>query len=151
MVASSRFSTAAATFLAAVGIDHLTITLEEARGLNWIPIIARAFALDNEFREVSGHLVQALRRGDVKPFLDEINLPYEEWLAVMKTAIGLFSRPATRLLFGLARHHYDETIRFNAIQLLDDAGHLTSKRILTLLHAERDPETVEFLRTLRNE
>jgi hypothetical protein len=151
MVTSSGFSTAAGTFLAAVSIDHLTITLDEARGLSWIPIIERAFALDNEFREVSGHLVQALRCGDAEPFLDETGLPYEEWLAVMKTAIGLFPKSVTRFLFGLARYHYDDAVRFNAIQLLDDAGYLTSKRISTLLRTERDPENVELLQMLRSE
>lgn len=151
MIASSGFTAAGTTFLAAVGIDHLTITLKEARGLNWIPIIEHAFTLDNEFREVSGHLIEALQRGEAEPFLDETGLPYEEWLAVMKTAVGLFQRTATRVLFGIARYQYDEAIRFNAIQLLDDAGYLTANRILTLLKAERDPETVELLQTLRGE
>ena len=151
MVASSGFTAAGTAFLAAVGIDHLTMTLQEARGLNWIPIIERAFTLDNEFREVSGHLVEALRRGEAEPFLDESGLPYEEWLAVMKTAVGLFQKTATRVLFRVARDQYDEAIRFNAIQLLDVAGYLTSTRISTLLRTERNPETVELLRMLRSE
>jgi hypothetical protein len=68
---------------------------------------------------VSGQLVEALRRGDPEPFLTETELPYEEWLAVMKTALDLFAKTASRILFRLASDHYDDLIRFNAIQLLD--------------------------------
>jgi hypothetical protein len=89
-VTSSDFSHGALNYLGAEGIDHLTIKLDEARGLNMIPLIERAFALDNAFREVSGHLVEALRRGNAEPFLADTDLPYEEWLAVMKTALDLF-------------------------------------------------------------
>ena len=95
MVASSDFSRGALNYLGAEGIDHLTIKLDDASGLTMIPSIERAFALDNEFREVSGHLVEALRLGDAEPFLAETNLPYEEWLAVMKTALDLFPKRAS--------------------------------------------------------
>jgi hypothetical protein len=151
MVTSSRFSRGALNYLAKEGIDHLTITLDEARGLNCIPIVERAFGLDNEFREVAGHLVEALRRGDAEPFLGENDLPYEEWLAVMKTAADLFPTTAMPVLFRLAGDHYDDLIRFNAIQLLGGAGYLTSTRVSQLLLAERDPDTVELLQTLRVE
>ena len=138
MVASSGFSTAAVNFLAAEGIDHLTITVPEARGLNLIPYIERSFAIDNKFREVSGHLVEALRLGNAEPFLAETGLPYEEWLAVMNTGIRLFPEAAKRILFEIAREHYDDGVRFNSIQLLDGAAYLTRTRISTLLRRERD-------------
>jgi hypothetical protein len=151
MVASSDFSRGALNYLAAEGIQHLTISLDEASGLKMIPVIERAFALDNEFREVSGHLVEALRRGDAEPFLAENDLPYEEWLAVMKTAIDLFPKTASLILFRLASDHYDDSIRFNAIQLLDGDGYLTAARISKLLEEERDPDTVELLQSLSQE
>jgi hypothetical protein len=131
MVASSDFSRGALNYLAAEGIQHLTISLDEASGLKMIPVIERAFALDNEFREVSGHLVEALRRGDAEPFLAENDLPYEEWLAVMKTAIDLFPKTASLILFRLASDHYDDSIRFNAIQLLD-GDELAVARLMTI-------------------
>jgi hypothetical protein len=148
MVASSDFSRGALNYLGAEEIDHLTITLDEARGLNMIPLIERAFAPDNEFREVSGHLVEALRRGDAEPFLAETDLLYEEWLAVMKTALDLFPKMASPILFTLAADHYDDTVRFNAIRLLDSGGYLTADRIAKLLEEERDPDTVELLQSL---
>jgi hypothetical protein len=151
MVASSDFSRGALSYLGAEGIDHLTISLDEARGLNMIPIIERTFALDNEFREVSGHLVEALRRGDAEPFLAETDLPYEEWLAVMKTAVDLFPKTASLILFRLASDHYDDSIRFNAIQLLDGDSSLTADRIAKLLEKERDLDTVELLQSLSPE
>ena len=114
-----------------------------------IPVIERAFAVDNEFREVSGHLVEAVRRGDAEPFLAETDLPYEEWLAVMKTALDLFPKTASLILFRLASDHYGDSIRFNAIQLLGGDGYLTAARISKLLEEERDPDTIELLQTLR--
>jgi hypothetical protein len=97
---------------------------------------------------VSGHLVEALRRGDAEPFLAETDLPFEEWLAVMKTALDLFQNTTSRILFRLASDHYDDAIRFNAIQLLDGEGYLTAARISKLLRTEMDPDTVELLQTL---
>jgi hypothetical protein len=148
MVTSSDFSHGALNYLGAEGIDHLTIKLDEARGLNMIPLIERAFALDNAFREVSGHLVEALRRGNAEPFLADTDLPYEEWLAVMKTALDLFPETASLILFKLAGDHYDDSIRFNAIQLLYGGSTLTAERIAKLLEKERDPDTVELLQSL---
>ena len=148
MVTSSDFSHGALNYLGAEGIDHLTIKLDEARGLNIIPLIERAFALDNAFREVSGHLVEALRRGNAEPFLADTDLPYEEWLAVMKTALDLFPETASLILFKLAGDHYDDSIRFNAIQLLYGGSTLTAERIAKLLEKERDPDTVELLQSL---
>jgi hypothetical protein len=148
LVTSSDFSHGALNYLRAQGIDHLTIKLNEARGLNMIPLIERAFALDNAFREVSGHLVEALRRGNAEPFLADTDLPYEEWLAAMKTALDLFPEAASRILFKLAGDHYDDSIRFNAIHLLYGGGTLTADRIAKLLETESDPDTVELLQSL---
>ena len=145
MVATSGFSRAATNYLGAEGIAHLTITLTEARGLRWVPYVERAFAVDNEFREISGHLVESLRIGEPAPFLDETGLPYEEWLAVMWTALGRFPAPTARVLFALARDHYDDAVRFNAVQLLDDADQLTASDISALLATEQDPENIDLL------
>jgi hypothetical protein len=145
MVSTSSFSRAAINHLGTEGIAHLTITLTEARGLRWVPYVERAFAVDNEFREISGHLVESLRVGEPTPFLGETGLPYEEWLAVMRTALGRFPAPTARVLFALARDHYDDAVRFNAVQLLDDADQLTASDISALLAAEQDPENIDLL------
>ncbi len=88
-VSTSRFSRGAQNYLAAEGIEHPTLTLTEAEGLRWIPLVEAQFAADNEFREVSGHLVEALRKGDAEPFLDA-NIPLDEWLAVMACGQSMF-------------------------------------------------------------
>ena len=148
MVATSGFSRAAINYLGAEGIGHHTIKLPEARGLRWVPYVERAFAVDNEFREISGHLVEALRAGDPAPFLDETGLPYEEWLAVMYAALGLFPTTAARVLYALARDHYDDAVRFNAVQLLSDADLLTPSDMSALLATEQDPDNIDLLREL---
>ena len=128
MVSTSGFSHAASNHLSSEGIAHFTITLKEAQGLRWIPMIEAKFALDREFREVSGHLMEALRNGDPAPFLDS-DLPYEEWLAVLHFGVSRFPEAAGGILRVLAREHFDDGVRFNSVQLLDDAGQLKSADI----------------------
>jgi hypothetical protein len=86
MVSTSGFSVAAKNLLEAEEIGHLTITVKQARGLRWIPLVEEKFSVDREFRYVSGDLVEAVRNGDASPFVD-CNLPYEEWLAVIRCEI----------------------------------------------------------------
>jgi hypothetical protein len=149
MVASSGFSRAAVNYLAAESIAHITVTIPEARGLNWVTVIEKIFALHNQFRELSGDLVEALRNGDAATFLDDIDIPYEEWLAVMNTALGLFPEATAEILYRIAREHHDVGARFTAIQLLDDTGCLTQVVTLELLRGERDPDTRELLQAIR--
>lgn len=147
MVSTSGFSSRAKNYLAAEGIGHLTITLTEANGLRWIPLVEEKFAVDHAFREISGHLVEALRNGDPEPFLDT-DLPYEEWLAVMECGQSRFLDATARVLKSLAQDHPDDGVRFNAVQLLDDAGQLTGQDVERLLSRETDPEVLELLWSL---
>jgi hypothetical protein len=144
MVATSGFSVAAENHLATEGIECLTITLKEARGLRWIPFVEEKFAVDRQFRELSGHLVEALQNGDVSALLDD-HLPYEEWLAVVACGQSRFPESSAKVLRIVARQHVDDGVRFNAIQLLDAAGQLSAVNIKQLLRHERDPEIRELL------
>jgi hypothetical protein len=110
-------------------------------------MIEERFAVDGEFREVSGHLVEAMRKGRPDPFFNT-DLPYEEWLAVMSCGQSFFADATTKVLKELARRHHDDGVRFNAIQLLDDAGQLTSEYVKSFLLTERDPDTQELLHSL---
>ena len=77
--------------------------------------------MDREFRHVSGDLVEALRNGDASPFIDS-DLPYEEWLAVIRCGQDLFPTSTAEVLRILAREHSDDGARFNAAMLLDEAA-----------------------------
>jgi hypothetical protein len=94
----------------------MTITLTEAQGLRWIPLVEEKFAVDREFRSVSGDLVEALRNGDAAPFIDA-DIPYEEWLAVIAVGRSLFPESSARVLKSLAREHYDDAARYNAMSM----------------------------------
>jgi hypothetical protein len=144
MVATSGFSVATENHLAAEGIEYLTITLKEAQGLHWISFVEKKFAADRQFRELSGHLVETLWNGDADPFLDN-DLPYEEWIAVVECGQSLFPESTAKVLKIVAQQHVDDGVRFNAIQLLDDAGRLGRADIMQLLHRERHPEILELL------
>ena len=55
---------------------------------------------------------------------------------------------AGTLLKRLAREHADSGVRFNAIQLLDDAGQFSKADAERFLSTERDPDTRELLHDL---
>jgi hypothetical protein len=109
MVSTSGFSVAAKNHLEAEEIGHLTITLNQAQGLRWIPLVEEKFSVDREFRLVSGDFVEALRRGDASPFIDS-DQPYEEWLAVIRCGQDLFPTSTAKVLKILAPEHSDVAI-----------------------------------------
>jgi hypothetical protein len=148
MVSTSGFSVAANNHLSAEGISSMTITLTEAQGLRWIPLVEEKFAVDRAFRGVSGDLVEALRNGNADPFLDS-DIPYEEWLAVIAVGQFLFPDSSNKVLKALAREHYEDGGRFNAVLLLDEAGALEVSDVNAVIAREYDPEILELLRELR--
>lgn len=111
MIATSGFSVAAKNHLAAEGLEFLIITINEAQGLLWIPALEQEFAVDAEFREISGHFVEAIRKGNIEPFLDS-ELPYEEWLAVFAVGRAYFPELTDESLKALARDHIEGGLRF---------------------------------------
>jgi hypothetical protein len=117
MISTSGFSFAAQNHLKAEEIETLIISIKEAEGLRWIPFVEELFAADRSFREVTGHLVEALRYGDESPFMDS-EIPYEEWLAVFGAGLSLFPQSTGKVLRLLARNHFDSGVRFNAVMLL---------------------------------
>jgi hypothetical protein len=144
MVSTSGFSVAAENHLTAEGIELLKITLKEAKGLRWIPFIEQKFILDREYREVSGGLLEAARLGSAAPFL-ETELPFEQWLAVLISGQSIFPDRCASILNTLARDHFDDGVRYNAIALLEEAGQLSPSEIESMLQSEYDPETRELL------
>lgn len=148
MVSTSGFSVAAENHLDAENIGHLTITLRDANGLRWIPLVAQKFAVDREFRHISGDLVEALRNGKVDPFLGT-DIPYEEWLAVVACGQSLFPISTTAVLKSLAREHFDDGVRFNVVMLLDQAGELEMTDLEAVIGRENDPDSLDALIELR--
>jgi hypothetical protein len=148
MVSTSGFSVAAENHLDAENIRHLTITLRDAQGLRWIPLVEQKFDVDREFRLVSGDLVEALRNGIADPFLDT-DIPYEEWLAVVACGQSLFPISTAAVLKRLAREHFDDGVRFNVVMLLDEAGELGMEDLEAVIGRENDPDALEALIELR--
>lgn len=144
MVSMSGFTIGAQNHLNSEGITHITVTLKEAQGLRWIPIVEERFRVDRAFREVSGDLMDALRVGDVAPFLST-DVPYEEWLAIIASGQSLFPETASLVLEALAECHPDDGVRFNAIALLDEEDQLSAGRIRELLQRELDEEVRDAL------
>lgn len=139
MVSITGFSRAAKRHLLWEGIEHMTITPAEAKGLRWIPVIEQRFGLDRWFREVSGDLFEAMRVREVAPFLDS-DIPYEEWIATIEAGLSMFPKETIELLRYLAGQHPDDGVRFNAVQMLVERDGLDRADILRLLSAEIDPD-----------
>lgn len=144
MVSTSGFSIAAMNHLSAEEIGYLKLTLTEARGLRWLPELEKRFAVDREFKLVSGALVEALRSGNAEPFQDEI-VAYEEWLAVIETGLSHFPQSTVQILRTIATEHFNDAYRFNAIQILLEAESLDLPILQYMLATETDPDTIELI------
>lgn len=144
MVSTAGFSQAAENQLFWEGIEHMTISPTEAKGLRWIPHIEQWFGLDRWFRETTGDLFEAMRVRNVTPFLDT-DIPYDEWVATVQSGLALFPDQAVALLGSLARNHVDDGVRFNAVQMLIDCDELTQSDATDLLAVEIDEEVQSLL------
>lgn len=144
MVSTSGFSVAASNHLDAEDIGYLIITLKEAQGLRWLPMLSTKFSVDREFRHISGDLAEALRRGDVEPFLNT-EIPYDEWLAIFECGQSSWPTKTTMVLKALAREHFDDGVRFNVALLLEDAGQLNRADLKAILDRETDPDARDTL------
>lgn len=130
--------------LAHEGIQHLIITISRAECLQWISHLRSRFPGDSAFMEVSGGLIEAIRKKEPAPLL-ECDVPYEEWLAVADLGSSTFVANAAYVFSVIAREHYDAGHRFNAIQLLDEWNVMRPKEAISLLEREADPEVHDLL------
>jgi hypothetical protein len=149
MVCTSGFSKAARNHLWSEDIGTLVITAKEAAGWRWLSTLDEYFPIDGEFREITGQLFEALRSGDPAPFLKGTNIPYEEWLAIVDLGFALDVEKTAAMLKIIARQHFDDGWRFNAVQKLHDAGELTLADLDEFIDEETDSENVELLCELR--
>ena len=148
MVSSSGYSSAAIMHLEAEGIQHLTLTLTDAAALRWVQLVESYFLIDAEYRVLSGRLVEALRVGDCGAFLD-LETPSEEWLATMYVGLDMFADTSRTVLLAIAAQHYDDGVRWNAINLAEDHGFLSARDLEVLVAGERNSEILELLNELR--
>ena len=144
MVSTAGFSIAARNHLSAEEIGYLKLTLTDARGLRWLPELEKRFAVDREFKRISGAFVEALRMGDAEPFQDEA-VPYEEWLAIIQTGLSHFPQTTIDILCTVAMEHYSDAYRFNAVQILSEAQSLDRSVLQHWLAGETDPDTIELI------
>jgi hypothetical protein len=79
----------------------------------------------------------------------DCDLPYEEWLAVIRCGQDLFQTSTAEVLKILGREHYDDGVRFNVVMLLDEAGQLEIADLEAVLSRETDPDAKRALLELR--
>lgn len=100
---------------------------------------------DLSFIERALYAAELEAGGFQRPVIMDCDLPYEEWIAVMAVGQSLFPLASNRLLRSLATDHYDDAVRYNALQLLDGAGELDTDFVNGLLETERDLDVLELL------
>lgn len=84
-------------------------------------------------------MVEALRREDAEPFMDEV-VPYEEWLAILDVGLNLFPRQTTGVLKIVVLAHVDRP-SLQCDSLLGRAETLNTRFLKSLLRKEEDSDT----------
>jgi hypothetical protein len=144
VASTSGFSAGAKNHLEAEGIGYIKITVAQAEGLRWIPLLMQKFGMDTAYAEASGRLLQAIKIQNAQPFL-ETEVPYEEWLAVMACGEDQFPESTWHILKVLARNHHDDGVRFNSISILIDAGVVSELEANELAGSETDADCLALL------
>ena len=148
LVAPHGFTPGALEYAENAAVKVWIMTIEEALTYKWLPEARRIFPFDWTFHE---QLAQAVRHLNDGLFADEIvdaleSVHYEEWSEFVTYALANHAGQAVAFLQTIAEHHHDDGWRFNAIQRLDESGHLASSFAQNLLGHEQDADVAERLR-----
>ena len=113
----------------------------------WLPVAREIYPYDWYFREELAHTVRLLQEGgEPWEIIDSLEgVAFEEWDALIGFALAAHARQATLLLVVIARYHWDDGWRFNAIRHLDDIGLLVPKLRRELAAREQDRDVLDLL------
>lgn len=147
MVASSDFSEPGRRLAEAFDIELFVLSIEEAREMNWRPIVRAIYPMDWAFHpEMAAGLYRLDKGAPPDDIIESIdNISFEEWLALTKYALSNHQDEAVNFLRFVAYHHYDDGWRFNAIQQLTEFDLLEHLDINWILANEQDIEILDLL------
>ena len=122
----------------------------EAVRLNWREVARGALPWDEGFHPSMGDALYWMLSN---PNMDECMgalqaMPYEEWDAVFREAMGARPLWTAAVLRAVAEFHHDEDWRFAAISLLDEYGWLDDALARRVMDASSDPEIRDLLSEL---
>jgi hypothetical protein len=147
LVAPNGFTKAAARRAKAADVQVRIMTTQQALTYRWLPVAREIYPYDWYFREELALTVRLLQEG-AEPWkiIDSLEgVAFEEWDGLIGFALAAHTQQAELLLVVIARYHWDDGWRFNAIRHLDEIGLLTPKLRDELAAKEQDPETLNLL------
>ena len=124
------------------------MTVQQALTYRWLPVAQEIYPYDWHFTEKLAHTVRLLHEdGDPLAIVDSLEgIAFEEWDALIEFSLAVHPKKAEKLLVVIARHHYDDGWRFNAIRHLDASGYLDPQFRDKLSGKERDSDILDLLR-----
>ena len=147
MVVSSNYTESEKRLANTFDIDLRIMTLEEALETQWLPIARSIFAFDWAFHpQIAAGLCHLEKNKDPEKIIEAIeDIPFDEWVALVQYAIKKHSTEAANFLWFIARQHYNEDWRFNAIQELISSDLIKRFDIRQIFESEQDREILDML------
>ena len=148
MVVSSSYTASERNLAKAFDIDLRIMGIEEALETQWLPIARAIFSLSiglftKKLPQVCIGYRKTKRLDTIIEAIEEI--PFDEWLSLVQYAIQNHPTEASDFLWFVARHHYDDSWRFNALQELISADLIRRFDVKQILESEQDLEILEML------
>jgi hypothetical protein len=147
MVVSSSYTASERNLAKAFDIDLRIMGIEEALETQWLPIARAIFSLDWAFHQKIAAGLYRLQKNEAPDTIIEAieEIPFDEWLSLVQYAIQNHPTEASDFLWFVARHHYDDSWRFNALQELISADLIRRFDVKQILESEQDLEILEML------
>jgi hypothetical protein len=149
LVASSGYSPASVARArgAQASIDLRVVTVEEATKQDWLAVGRRIYPGDLMFHSEIGRAFRMIEEGRSSEEIAEVldGVFFEEWEALVGTALAEHPDEAQILLTWVSRFHLDDGWRFNAVRHLIDSDLMNEHLRVELLQRETDPEVLDLL------
>lgn len=148
IVSSQDFSQSEDKTICSENFQGIVITQEQAEDIDsWYNFLYINFN-DPCFHINMQKSIHAMHNGKHDEALELMgDLPYEEWLYVINQSIKSYSITCTFVKF-VAKYHFDDAWRYNAIQILDDNCLRDVNFIKECIKNERNGENIELLQDI---
>ncbi len=131
----------------ASSINLSVMSTDEARKMNWRTVARGLYPWDWTFHpQLAEGLFHLHEKHEPRLIIDSLEgIPFEEWSRFVTYGFENELPETEDFLRFVALHHYDDGWRFNAVQLLIEAGKLRTLDIKQILSSETDAAIIELL------
>ena len=144
---SSGYTASERNLANAFDIDLRIMGIEEALETQWLPIARDIFPLDWAFHPKMAAGLYRLHKNEAPDKIIEAieEIPFDEWISLVQYVVQRHPTEASNFLWFVARHHYDDGWRFNALQELIITELIRRFDVKQILESEQDSEILEML------